>query len=148
MVAKHFLAGKALRKLGGVLMGLVAAFVMVGCDRPFVGGMDHIYSVRIDSAATCCGIDSFVIKSPWAQEKINTFLADSADRKKSLVSDFRMSLCRDSVGDDFIWIETEWKYSFYTCCGDTLPKKELNGYLGDEYIKELVEISIGLIPLE
>ena len=39
-----------------------------------------VYIIEIDSTITCCGIDSFTIKSPWIQDHVNTLIADTTKK--------------------------------------------------------------------
>ena len=43
-------------------------------------GWADVYIIDIDSAVTCCGIDSFTIKSPWIQDHVNTLIADTTKK--------------------------------------------------------------------
>lgn len=76
----------------------------------------------MDSVQACCGIDSFAVKSPWVQQEISRFMADS-------VLDFTATLTIDYAVDengDYYFIE---QYSYhinrlYDCSGNVLKEVE------------------------
>ena len=60
-----------------VFFAIICSFIAlgwVGCDSTTGGGVHEVYEVYIDSTLTACGMDSFLIKSSWMQERINTFI--------------------------------------------------------------------------
>ena len=78
--------------------------------------------VLIDSAYTCCGIDSFAIKSPWVQQEINRFMTDTAIGFSEFLT---IDYATDGNGD-YYFIE---QYSYhinrlYDCSGNVLKEVE------------------------
>ena len=139
-----------------IVFVLVCSFIALGCmgcemnvqpEPPFFIGFN---TVEIDSAASCCGIDSFVIKSKWMQERINTFLADSARRKEELYTLLQFWYFTDSAGDGYF---IENKHLLWDCEGRMLVDLELNGSIADSIhyyynfpLREIVYIRLGLLP--
>ena len=139
-----------------IVFAFVCSFIALGwmgCERniqtdiPF---FEEIFSVKIDSAASCCGIDSFAIKSPWMQKRINSFLADSAQRMQDIYSELQFQYFRDSLGDDYVIENT---HLLRDCEGTLLEDLTLNQSVADMVwgstyleIYDLVEIIIGLDP--
>ena len=117
-----------------VLLAFIGAFIAlgwVGCEPKPGPGPDPepepdvptiLTEVLIDSAYTCCGIDSFAIKSPWVQQEINRFMTDTAIG----FSDFlTIDYAVDGNGD-YYFIE---QYSYhinrlYDCSGNVLKEVE------------------------
>ena len=113
---------------------LFCAFIAlgwVGCEpkpgpdpepEPEQGVPTNLTAVLIDSAYTCCGIDSFAVKSPWVQQEINRFMTDTAIG----FSDFlTIDYAVDGNGD-YYFIE---QYSYhidrlYDCSGNVLKEVE------------------------
>ena len=119
------------------------------CEFPYLN-FQKFFAVEVDSAASCCGIDSFAIKSPWMQERINTFLADSARLKEELYTSLQFDYFTDSLGTDYI---LENKFILRNCEGTLLVDFEDNDsiinaiYYNDHLpIYTLAFIEIGLIP--
>ena len=46
----------------------------VGCESKINSQDPYNVSIYIDSTLTACGMDSFLIKSPWMQDYINDFI--------------------------------------------------------------------------
>ena len=113
-------------------------------------GWADVYIIDIDSAITCCGIDSFTIKSPWIQEHVNTLIADTT-KKYDLPTDLIIEHYIDSNNDDFFIEQYGWdRNRLYDCDGNILEEKE--GYNVIELPKDaeehkiIVEVSIGRFP--
>lgn len=113
-------------------------------------GWADVYIIDIDSAITCCGIDSFTIKSPWIQEHVNTLIADTT-KKYELPTDLIIEHYIDSNNDDFFIEQYGWdRNRLYDCEGNILEEKE--GYNVIELPKDaeehkiIVEVSIGRFP--
>jgi len=132
-----------------ILFTFICAFIALGwmgCDSHKHGHFSSIYCIEIDSAATCCGIDSFVIKSPWIQERINAYLADSAKHKEELFSTIEYKCFTDSIGNDYI---IENKIYLYDCEGvmvTVLGTSDGPLYPWEYPMKTLVNIVMGLEP--
>lgn len=113
-------------------------------------GWADVYIIDIDSAITCCGIDSFTIKSPWIQEHVNTLIADTT-KKYELPTDLTIEHYIDSNNQDFFIEQYSWdRNRLYDCEGNILEEKE--GYYvielprdAEEY-KTIVNVSIGQFP--
>lgn len=113
-------------------------------------GWADVYIIDIDSAITCCGIDSFTIKSPWIQDHVNTLIADTT-KKYDLPTDLIIEHYIDSNNDDFFIEQYGWdRNRLYDCDGNILEEKE--GYNVIELPKDaeehkiIVEVSIGRFP--
>ena len=113
-------------------------------------GWADVYIIDIDSAVTCCGIDSFTIKSPWIQDHVNTLIADTT-KKYDLPTDLIIEHYIDSNNNDFFIEQYSWdRNRLYDCEGNILEEKE--GYNVIELPKDaqeykmIVEVSIGRFP--
>lgn len=113
-------------------------------------GWADVYIVDIDSTITCCGLDSFTIKSPWIQDHVNTLIADTT-KKYDLPTDLIIEHYIDSNNDDFFIEQYGWdRNRLYDCDGNILEEKE--GYNVIELPKDaeehkiIVEVSIGRFP--
>ena len=113
-------------------------------------GWADVYIIDIDSAVTCCGVDSFTIKSPWIQDHVNTLIADTT-KKYDLPTDLIIEHYIDSNNDDFFIEQYGWdRNRLYDCDGNILEEKE--GYNVIELPKDaeehkiIVEVSIGRFP--
>lgn len=132
-----------------VLLAFVCSFIALGwmgCNSRKYGQFTSLNHIEIDSAATCCGVDSFVIKSPWMQERINAYLADSAKHKQEFFTTLKYECFTDSIGNDYI---IENKTYLYDCEGILVT--ELGTGDGPRYpfgypINTLVSITMGLEP--
>lgn len=132
------------KQLFGILFLLVGT-ILSGCNHSEVDDkngetipshpwvFEHYDTIYIDSTATACGIDSCVLYLPWLNNKINTFLKDSAERKQDIVSSMEIDMLvyidkMDSTQntyyccrlDDYIRLGmgTLW----FNCEGDTIWK--------------------------
>ena len=63
-----------MRKIIFVFVCVFIALGWVGCNNPLPKGPHLVREVYVDSTLTACGMDSFLIKSSWMQERINTFI--------------------------------------------------------------------------
>ena len=113
-------------------------------------GWADVYIVDIDSAVTCCGIDSFTIKSPWIQDHVNTLIADTT-KKYDLPTDLIIEHYIDSNNNDFFIEQYGWdRNRLYDCDGNILEEKEGYNVIelpkdAEEY-KIIIEVSIGRFP--
>ena len=60
-----------------IFFAIICSFIAlgwVGCNNPLPKGPHLVREVYVDSTLTACGMDSFLIKSSWMQERINTFI--------------------------------------------------------------------------
>lgn len=113
-------------------------------------GWRDVYIIDIDSAITCCGIDSFTIESPWIQEYINAFIADTA-RMYELPTLLRIDHYVDSNNNDFFREQYEENRNrLYDCEGNILEEKRgynvINLPKDAEEYKTIVYIEIGRNP--
>ena len=113
-------------------------------------GWADVYIVDIDSTITCCGIDSFTIKSPWIQDHVNTLIADTT-KKYDLPTDLIIEHYIDSNNDDFFIEQYGWDMNrLYDCDGNILEEKEVYNVIelpkDAEEHKIIVEVSIGRFP--
>lgn len=113
-------------------------------------GWADVYIIDIDSAVTCCGIDSFTIKSPWIQDHVNTLIADTT-KKYDLPTDLIIEHYIDSNNNDFFIEQYSWdRNRLYDCEGNILEEKEGYNVIelpedAEEY-KTIVNVSIGRFP--
>lgn len=131
-----------------VITTLLMIFTCISCEPKPTGGFNHIYKCQIDSAAICCGVDSFVIKSHWIQERINTYLADSATHKQELYTGVYLDCFTDSIGNDFI---IDGGTILYDCDGVFITDLSVNDSMAvaihETYsIHRLVHIVMGFLP--
>jgi hypothetical protein len=78
----------------------------------------------MDSVRSCCGMDSFAVKTPWVQREINRFMADTAlDMTSTLTIDY----ITDENGDYYLIEQYSWDINrLCDCSGNIL--KEVDGY--------------------
>lgn len=133
-----------------ILFTFICVFIALGwmgCKSRKYGQFTSHNHIEIDSAATCCGIDSFVIKSPWMQERINAYLADSAKHKQEFFTTLEYECFTDSIGNDYI---IENRTRLYNCEGVMISDRTLNDSLAHIWytypIHLLVQITMGLEP--
>lgn len=133
-----------------IVLTMLIACIATGCKpngnttppEIFDGNRLDLFKVKIDSATACCGIDSFTIKSPWLQQCIHSYLADSTTLKQSIMVPYYIVKLQDeSTGDDYIWIVTyQEKFTLYNCAGDTIQHCDANDTSYDDYLKEAEKI--------
>ena len=100
------------KQLFGILL-LFVGTILSGCNQPEVDDkngetipghpwvFEHYDTIYIDSTATACGIDSCVLYLPWLNDKINTFLKDSAERKQNMETHLKIDVfVYDIPGND------------------------------------------------
>ena len=128
------------KQLLGILLLLVGT-ILSGCNHSEVDDkkeetipnhpwvFEQYDTIYIDSTATACGIDSCVLYFPWLNDKINTFLKDSAERKQNMETHLKIDVfVYDIPGND----EKAYYFSDYiedkntigtiwhNCDGDTI----------------------------
>ena len=139
-----------MRKIIFVFVCVFIALGWVGCNNPLPKGPHLVREVYVDSTLTACGMDSFLIKSPWMQERINTFI-NTANRNAYppevlLIHHF---LDKDSV-DYFIEGATGGSSPgrLYDCEGNFIEEKAPWSLLLDErdvaFNAFVVDIEIGM----
>ena len=131
---------------------------LISCDQPTgeiedtypPSGWADVYIIDIDSAVTCCDIDSFTIKSPWIQDHVNTLIADTT-RKYDLPTLLTIGHYVDGNKNDYFIEQYESNRNrLYDCDGNILEEKE--GYKIIELPKDaekyeiIVYIEIGRTP--
>ena len=115
-----------MRKIIFVFVCVFIALGWVGCNNPLPKGPHLVREVYVDSTLTACGMDSFLIKSPWMQEHINTFIETNAN---ILCANITLSIeyFKDKDGNDF-FIEGSYKACspgrLYDCEGNFLEEKD------------------------
>ena len=115
-----------MRKIIFVFVCVFIALGWVGCNNPLPKGPHLVREVYVDSTLTACGMDSFLIKSPWMQEHINTFIETNAN---ILCANITLSIeyFKDKDGNDF-FIEGSYKECspgrLYDCEGNFLEEKD------------------------
>lgn len=153
--------------------------ILFGCNQtpvdddkylPSPSSFTYYNTVKIDSAASSCGVDSCVINLPWLSDKISTYLKDSTKLKNNIVSDFTIEELTCQNREDscivnyfcvntLLWLncegDTVWKDPYYyEMIGDTLVDIGQEEYfinvLETEYKiveqKEIVRIELGFFP--
>lgn len=126
-IRKEFLMKK-------ILFAFIGAFIAlgwVGCEPkpdPDQNQDPEVPTVTayfwMDSVQACCGIDSFAVKSPWVQQEISRFMADSVlDFTATLTIDYAV----DKNGDYYFIEQYGWEINrLCDCSGNIL--KEINAY--------------------
>ena len=115
-----------MRKIIFVFVCVFIALGWVGCNNPLPKGPHLVREVYVDSTLTACGMDSFLIKSPWMQEHINTFIETNAN---ILCANITLSIeyFKDKDGNDF-FIESSYTSCspgrLYDCEGNLLEEKD------------------------
>ena len=110
----------------------------------------YYYSIDIDSAAACCGIDSFYVHAKWLQDEVNKFLKDSVQRKTDFLTCLYITFIYDVNGEDYIYedkSDQDFELWLYDCEGNVLLNDAigLNKY---ENKKDVVSINMGTIGNE
>jgi len=115
-----------MRKIIFVFVCVFIALGWVGCNNPIPKGPHVVREVYVDSTLTACGMDSFLIKSPWMQEHINTFIETNANILCANIT-FSIEYFKDKDGNDF-FIEGSYKACspgrLYDCEGNFLEEKD------------------------
>lgn len=140
-----------------ILLTFICAFIALGwmgCKSTSGNGLYEEHYVYIDSTLTACGMDSFLIKSPWMQEHIHAFI-DYMDTSilyydGVAVLEIRHFMDRDS-NDFFIDnIGYGWHPGrLFDCEGNIIEEKEPWELLLNErdilfYPRGVVNIRIGI----
>ena len=112
-----------------IFFAIICSFIAlgwVGCNNPLPKGPHLVREVYIDSTLTACGMDSFLIKSPWMQEHINTFIETNANIRCASIT-LSIEYFKDKDGNDF-FIEGSYKECspgrLYDCEGNFLEEKD------------------------
>lgn len=108
---------------------------------------DYYYHIEIDSAAACCGIDSFYIHAEWLQDEVNEFLKDSVQRKTGNLTSLYIWFVYDVNGEDYIYKDMSdqgFELRLYDCEGNVLPNNEINVYKHEKK-SHVVSIEMGKI---
>lgn len=134
------------------ILVLICSFIALGwmgCHTkgPLYGPGRYVY---IDSTLTACGMDSFLIKSPWMQERINTCI-DTA--RAYIYPPTELLFCHfiDKDSNDFFirYIGGSGPGWLYDCEGNFIEKKTPWKQILDEredieFHSVVVNIIIGL----
>ena len=112
-----------------IFFAIICSFIAlgwVGCNNPLPKGPHVVREVYVDSTLTACGMDSFLIKSPWMQEHINTFIETNANIRCASIT-LSIEYFKDKDGNDF-FIEGSYKECspgrLYDCEGNFLEEKD------------------------
>ena len=112
-----------------IFFAIICSFIAlgwVGCNNPLPKGPHLVREVYVDSTLTACGMDSFLIKSPWMQEHINTFIETNANIRCASIT-LSIEYFKDKDGNDF-FIEGSYKECspgrLYDCEGNFLEEKD------------------------
>ena len=113
-----------------IFFAIICSFIAlgwVGCDSTTGGGVKEVYKdLYVDSTLTACGMDSFLIKSPWMQEHINTFIETNANILNGSIC-LSVEYFKDKDGNDF-FIESSYTSCspgrLYDCEGNLLEEKD------------------------
>ncbi len=115
-----------MRKIIFVFVCVFIALGWVGCNNPLPKEPHLVREVYVDSTLTACGMDSFLIKSPWMQEHINTFIETNANIRCASIT-LSIEYFKDKDGNDF-FIEGSYKECspgrLYDCEGNFLEEKD------------------------
>ena len=121
----------------------------MGCENRY-SGPNWNMQLEIDSTLTACGMDSFLIKSPWMQERINTCI-DTA--RADIYPPTELLFCHfiDKDSNDFFIrsIGGSGPGWLYDCEGNFIEKKTPWKQILDEredieFHSVVVDIIIGL----
>ena len=121
----------------------------MGCENRY-SGPNWNMQLEIDSTLTACGMDSFLIKSPWMQERINTCI-DTA--RADIYPPTELLFCHfiDKDSNDFFirYIDGSGPGWLYDCEGNFIEKKTPWKQILDEredieFHSVVVNIIIGL----
>lgn len=141
-----------------ILFVFICAFIALGwmgCKPIPQGGPHEVYDVYIDSTLTACGMDSFLIKSPWVQEHINTFInyMDTSIIYYGAVTTLEIRYFMDKDSNDFFIDNIGYGWDpgrLFDCEGNIIEEKESWELLLNKQDilvgpRRVVNISIGTI---
>ena len=113
-----------------IFFAIICSFIVlgwVGCDSTTGGGVHEVYEVYIDSTLTACGMDSFLIKSPWMQEHINGFIDYMDTLRHWNVTTYEVQHFMDKDSNDFFIDNMGYGRNpgrLYNCEGNLIEEKD------------------------
>ena len=113
-----------------IFFAIICSFIAlgwVGCDSTTGGGVHEVYEVYIDSTLTACGMDSFLIKSPWMQEHINGFIDYMETLRHWDVTTYEVQHFMDKDSNDFFIDNVGYGWypgRLYDCEGNIIDEKD------------------------
>ena len=116
-----------MRKIFFAIICSLIALGWVGCDSTTGGGVHEVYEVYIDSTLTACGMDSFLIKSPWMQEHINGFIDYMDTLRHWPVTTYEVQYFMDKDSNDFFIDNVGYGWypgRLYDCEGNIIDEKD------------------------
>ena len=116
-----------MRKIFFAIICSLIALGWVGCDSTTGGGVHEVYEVYIDSTLTACGMDSFLIKSPWMQEHINGFIDYMDTLRHWPVATYEVQYFMDKDSNDFFIDNVGYGWHpgrLYDCEGNIIDEKD------------------------
>ena len=141
-----------------ILFTFICSFIAlgwVGCKSTSGNGLREVYYVYIDSTLTACGMDSFLIKSPWIQEHIHAFIdyMDTSITYYDGIANYEIRHFMDKDSNDFFIDNIGYGWDpgrLFDCEGNIIEEKEpWELLLNDRDIlvgpRRVVNIGIGTI---
>ena len=118
-----------MRKIFFVFVCSFIALGWIGCKPIPQGGPHEVFDIYIDSTLTACGMDSFLIKSPWVQEHINTFIdyMDTSILYYDAVATLELQYFMDKDSNDFFIDNMGYGRNpgrLYNCEGNLIEEKD------------------------
>ena len=115
-----------------ILYTFICAFIAlgwVGCKSTSGNGLHEVYYVYIDSTLTACGMDSFLIKSPWIQEHIHAFIdyMDTSITYYDGIANYEIRHFMDKDSNDFFIDNIGYGWDpgrLFDCEGNIIEEKE------------------------
>lgn len=115
-----------------ILFTFICAFIAlgwVGCKSTSGNGLHEVYYVYIDSTLTACGMDSFLIKSPWVQEHIHDFIdyMDTSIIYYDCIAKYEIRHFMDKDSNDFFIDNVGYGWDpgrLFDCEGNIIEEKE------------------------
>jgi len=115
-----------------ILYTFICAFIAlgwVGCKSTSGNGLHEVYYVYIDSTLTACGMDSFLIKSPWVQEHIHAFIdyMDTSITYYDGIANYEIRHFMDKDSNDFFIDNIGYGWDpgrLFDCEGNIIEEKE------------------------
>lgn len=115
-----------------ILYTFICAFIALGwmgCKSTSGNGLHEVYYVYIDSTLTACGMDSFLIKSPWVQEHIHAFIEymDTSIIYYDGIADYEIKHFMDKDSNDFFIDNIGYGWDpgrLFDCDGNIIEENE------------------------
>ena len=115
-----------------ILYTFICAFIALGwmgCKSTSGNGLHEVYYVYIDSTLTACGMDSFLIKSPWIQEHIHAFIdyMDTSITYYDGIANYEIRHFMDKDSNDFFIDNIGYGWDpgrLFDCDGNIIEENE------------------------